>query len=133
MRCRRKQLRIRPSRTIVYYSDDKALADLTVLNPGNPNLVIAVTLQGLYKWPTDVIGYWISFSDDDYSKEYLLSTRSDTTLTISSGAVLGVGKKWHIVGIYKKQIFEIKSIAYDYAFLDNIGGKFRTGDDGGNE
>jgi len=132
MRCRRKQLRVRPSRTIVYHSDDKIEADLAAVDPLAPILTITVTLQGTYKWPTDAIGYWISFSDDGYTKEFKVKTRSDTTLTIDSGAVLGVGKKWHIIGIYKKQLFEIKSIAYKYALLDNLGGKFQAGDEGGN-
>lgn len=132
MRCRRKQLRVRPARTVVYYSDDKIEADLAAVNPLADPLIITVTLQGTYKWPTDAIGYWISFSDDNYAKEFRIKTRSDTTLTIDSGAVLGIGKKWHIIGIYKKQLFEVKSIAYKYALLDNVGGKFQTGDDGGN-
>lgn len=133
MRCRRKQLRLKPATTVVYISDDKTVADVSLINPADPNTNAAVVIQGTYQWPTDVVGYYIRFETDGYVGRYLILARSNDTLTIAAGPTIGVGLKWDIVGKYKKQIFELKSIAYKYAFLDNLGGKFKTGDEGGNE
>lgn len=132
MRCRRKQIRIRPSTTVIYLSDDKSLGDVAWVNPLDTTLGVTVTLQGLFKWPTDVIGYRIRFEGDGYVSEYPINTRSNATVTVSAGPTIGINQKWDIVGIYKKQIFELKSIAYKYAMLDNLGGKFKAGDEGGN-
>lgn len=133
MRCRRKQLRLKPAVTVIYISDYKTVADISLIDPNNPSTDAIAVLQGAYNWPTDSVSYYIRFETDNYVGQHLILARSNDTLTIAAGPTIGIGIKWDIIGKYKKQIFELKSIAYKYAFLDNLGGKFKTGDEGGNE
>lgn len=70
-------------------------------------------------YPADSVDYYMSFSNDNYQKEYLVTQRSDTTLVLSdSGNTLITGNyDWKLKGYPKKQILNLLAYCIDYAIL----------------
>jgi hypothetical protein len=132
MRCRRKQVRYEPGDVIVYKSDNYALADAAYVNPLEP-LDLTLTLQGASQWPSDAEGYFITFEETGYVTRHTILSVSGATATIGGGNLLpGTSKKWQIVGKYKNQEVEFKTITTRFAPLADEGNEFKTGDSGGN-
>lgn len=135
MRCRRKQYRLEPAETIVYKSDNYDLGDAVYVDPLEP-LDFTLTIQGTATWPADAVGYQIVFEESGYEIKHTIISRNalGTELTIGGGDLLpGTDKKWHIVGMFKNQEFEIKSITSNVSMIANEGNEFQSGDQGAND
>lgn len=135
MRCRRKQVAYEPAEVIVYNSDNYGLADVVYTDPLEP-LDFTVTLQGLKQWPADSKGYFIQFYDaitETYLPKQQILSISGQVITVAGGGLLpGTDKKWEIVGKFKNQEVEFKSVTVKYAPLGNEGNEFKDSDSGGN-
>ena len=129
MRCRRKQIGFQSAEVVIYKSDTFNPADVAYDNPVTPTEFL-VTIAGI-KWPTKAVGYRIAFNGS--SEKLNITARTDTTLTVTLGSQLPVlAADWEISGFPKEQTVEIKSIVVDFAYLDNVGDKFKSTEDGGN-
>lgn len=131
MRCRHKQITLEPADAIIYRSDNYEAADISYQDPANPigyNADIAVAT-----WPYDCGSYRIAFEDDDYTNLYDIATVSDSRLTIpGTGITPSNDKKWIIVGKYKKQRFEVKSVTFNFAPMINTGNEYDSNQAGSN-
>jgi hypothetical protein len=134
MRCRRKQIRIKPAKIILYKSDTYGVADVDYVAPNDPTQLV-VSMMGTIVWPSDIVGDAIFFESEQYGKEHRIISRSNTTLVVVGGGTIGptVGAKWVIKGYNKLQRFELNYLSYEFSTLDNEGGEFKTAEEGANE
>lgn len=89
MRCLLKQIQITNAYTIVFKSDDFTTASI------NPTNKTAELVDPGVSWPDDIADYYVSFSEDEYVNEFLITSRnSNTLLTFSdpnNAAVVSTG------------------------------------------
>jgi len=87
--------------------------------------ILKVTLTNTdYFWDKDSAGYYISFEDDEYTKDYLITdVIDDATIRIfdNVGRLINGTKKWIIRGIPKNEIVNIISYNLYYnIFSENF-------------
>ena len=91
---------------IVTNSDSLGLA--TVSNAANTaTLVNAATVD----WPADAVDYSISFENDNYTREYLVLSRTDDVLTVldTDGGLPDGNQKWVLKGFRKDEALHLLS------------------------
>ena len=112
LRCTYKQVQFTNSLTIIDKSDLRGLCT-----------VDAVTKQATLadypteKWDAEAVDYYISFVNDSYVKQYLISSRSDATITfidIANTCPTG-SSKWVLRGYRKNEKISILSYVLYYA------------------
>lgn len=84
-----------------------------------------------YDWPTEVVGYYISFETDNYVRDYPITVRSNDTITFSdsgNNSVTGSAKGWVIRGHPKGHVFRLLSLSIDYETNGNGLDPFNTAD-----
>lgn len=132
MRCSYKQISITQSDTNIYNSDNvgAAVADRSTKK---------ATLTAPNVWPDDIVGYTIAFDNDDYTREYPITSRnSDTVITYTDGlssSPNNISSKWVIRGQPKGEIINILSyVLYFSPMTDQSFKTFRLEQDptGGN-
>lgn len=113
LRANLKQIQITNAYTIVYNSDTLGTCTTALAN--------TATLSGSNTWPSDIAGYFISFSDDDYATDYEITARSSSTvITFSDTAgtsVDGAGKAYVIRGYRKGDTLTLLSYGIKYALV----------------
>ncbi len=129
LRCTYKQIRMTNAETVIARSDDYG----TATADGAANTVLlddAVTEN----WPTDILGYWITFDFDDYTREYPISIRSNDTITVlDPGNTLQTGShKWLIKGYRKNEKFGLEAYTLDYQVFGESHPGFRSTEAGEN-
>ncbi len=100
------QLQLTNALTIVTNSDILGNATLTDVN--------TATLDDItVNWPNDSVDYYLSFDNDDYSTQYLVTERTTSTLTFldSSGSSPVGSHAWELTGYKKGEIINILSYA----------------------
>lgn len=107
-----KQIEITNSYTIVYASDNFSVGTVAAAH----TLTLAdITLI----FPTDIVDYFVSFSNDDYANQFLITTRNSATqLTFTDPnllAPLGSSMKWQISGYRKNEQLNLLSYAIAWA------------------
>jgi hypothetical protein len=133
LRCRRKQLRIEPSIVNKYNSDLYGICTASYLDPADPQEIQLVLDDPTERWPENITEDFIVFEETNYVSRHRIISRTDTTLTVGPGNLaMGAAKKWEIEGYRRNQRIEIKSIDIRYAYIENTGADFQSGDDGGN-
>jgi hypothetical protein len=116
LRCSFKQIILTQAFTNIYNSDSYCTA--TVSNALNTATLTDVT----FSWPTDLVDYFISFEDDEYVKEYLISARNSATAItfVDSGNTAPDGvQKWVIKGYPKGEVFSLLSLVLYYSIIGN--------------
>lgn len=114
LRCSLKQIQITNSYTIITNSD--TLGTVTVDDFAKTALLDNAPLSS---WPTQSLDYYISFADDNYTRQFLIEDMSTDTLTFADPTdqcPTGV-QEWLLKGYRKGE--QIGIIAYDiqYALL----------------
>lgn len=126
MRCILKQIQITNSYTIIYNSDTLGAATVDAAAK-------TVTISGSFS--TDILDYFISFQDDLYTNQFLITARnSSTELTFSDPtnfANSGTGVKWQISGYRKGELISIVSYGLKFAPISQSQTPYR-GDTGAN-
>lgn len=71
-----------------------------------------------YAWPTKAVDYYIAFSSDNYVNQFLITARTDSTLTISdpTGYCPYGSLDWVIRGVPKDETLNL--ISYTVQYLD---------------
>lgn len=116
LRCSYKQIRMTNAYVNIVNSDSLGLATTS------SSLLTAVLLNGDITWPADPIDYKISFASDNYANEFLITNRTDDTITFtnpSSLPILNGDQKWEIRGYPKGEIFNLLSYAIAYRLMGN--------------
>lgn len=109
-----KQVKFTNAYTIIDKSDDSATA--TVSNSANT----AVLNSATFTWLSSAVDYYISFGDDAYDTQYLITARTTSTLTLtdpSNDLVDNAAAEWMIKGYKKGEVLNIISYVIDYSPL----------------
>lgn len=129
LRCMTKQMILTNAYVAIISSD--VLGTVTVDNSAN-----TVVLDDAAKtFPASCVDWYISFIDDLYVKEFLITTRTSATQLVvtDSGNLLvtGAGKAFQIRGIPKNEVFYMLEYAIDWMHqgrTQDIFAKAQTGD-----
>lgn len=123
------QIQVTNAYTIITNSDTLGTATVN-------NTLKTVTLDDAvsYDWPVDSVDYFISFAEDNYMREFLITARTANVLTFSdSGNNSTNGSKaWLLKGFRKEEVLNLLQITPHFALLSKTQTTFETGDSGGN-
>lgn len=131
-RCTYRNLRLTNSFTVVQKSDNLGLG--TFSGSGTSRSVLLVN-AATEIWPTDCLDYYIAFNIDGYYKHFLITARTDDTLTISDPSNLlptSGDYSWVIKGFLKDSGLDVQSMTLPYLMLSDSITPFHTGDEGAN-
>lgn len=129
LRCTYRQMRFTNSYTVIQNSD-------TYGNANVDSSFKTVTLMDVTTpWPDDSVDYYISFWSDGYENEYLITARTDTTLTFSDPfdtAVMTDEESWMIKGYKKGEVLNLISYSVAFFVMSDTQGRYK-GNTGANE
>jgi hypothetical protein len=128
LRCSYKQIQIVNAYVNIVASDN--------LTTGTGNAALnTFTLDDIvnYAFPGNLRGYFISFENDSYSKEFEILSNTTSTLTVLDPtlSIPEIPSKWIIRGYPKDEVFNMLSFALFYSPLGDPQ-KFQTVTGGGN-
>jgi len=127
LRCSYKQVRFTNSFTNIAKSDALGLADVDAT-------VKTATLLGGENWPTESVDYFISFEEDDYTENYLITDVTPTVVTYSDvgdATQDRTNHKWVIRGYRKGDALSLIGYAMHYTSISPTQVQFK-GDLGAN-
>lgn len=129
LRCNYKQIQITNAYTVVANSDTYGTATLDFAAK-------TMTLDNLSStWPTYAVDYFISFEDDNYTTQFLITGRTSNTVIVfadSGGIAPKSGSyKWLVKGYRKDEAFELLSYVIHYKMLSDSQKSFQGTDDTG--
>lgn len=129
LRCNYKQISF--ENALVKIIDSSLLGTATV-NPG----ANTATLGGSYTWLADIVDYYITFSHDNYTREFKITARTDTTITYedtSGGDPLTTGLySWIIKGKPKGEVLLLNGYVIHWAPISKSHTPFSGSSLGGN-
>lgn len=113
LRCSYKQVQFTNAKVEIDSSDVTGSATV------NSTLKTVTLDSGSSEWPTFSVDYFISFSFDNYQKEYLVNARTATTLTVSdaNNTLIDGSFAWKMSGIPKGQVLYLDNYTIEYAYL----------------
>lgn len=121
-----KQVKFTNAYTIVDKSDDCGTATFS----GAANTAV---LDSTNTWVSDAVDYYISTEYDLYDEQFLVTARTNTTLTLqdTNNHIPTGSKKWLLKGYKKGEVLSIISYIIDFSMLTLTGGAY-DGDSGEN-
>jgi len=128
IRCNYKQIRLENAKLAIISSDKIGTADINAVTK-TVNLNNAVNTD----WPTNSIDYFIAFEADGYIEEYLITGRTDDTLTYADPAVrstTATSSGWILRGYPKNEILNLVSFTLHYEVFGRTQGVFTTAGSG---
>lgn len=108
----------------------------TVTVSGTTSKSVLLDSAGSYDWPVDSLDYYVTFEADNYTRHYLVTARSDDTLTISDASQLaptGSGLNWRLVGYEKGAVVDIQNITFPFLPISDSITAYHAGDDGSDQ
>lgn len=122
-----KQLEIKNA-SIVRSSSD-ILGTATVNSVAKTALLDNATISD---WPSDVLGSFLSFEFDNYTREYRVTVRADNTLTFadSDNTVQAGSWKWVLKGYPVNESLQLLSIVLPYSYLGRTQNTYTAADSG---
>lgn len=83
-------------------------------------------------WPVLSVGYFISFEEDGYVKEYEVTARTADVLTVldPSSELQDGSSKWLLRGYRKSEVFNLLGYTLSYGFLSRTQSTFEVGEAG---
>lgn len=89
-------------------------------------------VNGLSTWPLNYVDYYIAFEADNYTKEYLITQRSSTTLTFldTAGSAPTGTQRWVVRGVRKEEVFNLLSYTIAYSPISQSANQFEAGQSG---
>jgi hypothetical protein len=91
------------------------------LGPATVNQAgLTATLSGSFKWLPGSVDYYVSFEADDYVTDFLITARTDTTITFEdpNGEAPADGTyNWVIRGKPKGEVLELNGYVLHWAFI----------------
>jgi hypothetical protein len=129
LRCSYKQIQITNAYVNIYNSDS-----LGTVTTDATSKVVTLTDALTLDWPAYLVDYFISFEDDNYTNEFLITAQTADTLTYQDPLSLttsGANKKWVIKGVPKDEIINILSYTLEYQVFGITQQPYRTSNAGG--
>ena len=127
LRCNYKQIRF--ANALLAIINSEAIGTATV-SSGTSSVVLD---SGTSFWPDLAVDYYMSFAIDGYVEEYLVLTRSDTTLTLANttgNLTSAIGTAWVMRGYPKNEILNMISYVIQYEIYGRSQDVFKSGDSG---
>jgi hypothetical protein len=129
LRCTHKQVKFTNAKTIIIRSDDYAPA---IVN--STNKTVLLSNSPIDSWPSELVGYFIRFENDDYSSEFEIKAVTTDTLIVED--ILGILQTgsfgWEIVGYRKAEKFMLNATTLQYELFGNSHAGYAKADEGGN-
>lgn len=126
LRCRTRSVLLSNAYTTLYNTSDYGTVEINATTK-----TATFTDTASYNWPAEVVGYYISFETDDYVRNYIITARSDDTLTYSDSgnySVTGAAKGWVLRGYAKGQRFNLLGLSINYEVNGNGNDPYNTAD-----
>lgn len=127
LRCNYKSLRFQNAYVVLFTSELLGTADI------DATLKTVTLTNAAISWPTNAVDWYISFEADGYVREYLIISRTDTTLVYSDAggiSATAAGSKWTIRGYPKDEILNLISYSVPYNVFSPTQDVFNTSDSG---
>lgn len=124
LRCSYKQIRLTNSYTLIDSSSNSETATVDASAK-------TVTLDN-YSWMSDAENYFISFGDDNFEDEFLVTNRTDNVLTYSDNndeTASGPDKAWRLRGYEKNQVLNLLAYVIYYAPLSVTMDKYEASEE----
>lgn len=137
LRCDYKQIQMTNAFVNITNSDTLGTATVTAGTTTFDENIRYIELDNLvdFKWPTEAVGYYISFEADNYELEYAVITRSDSVITIvdSEGtAPVQEEVKWVLRGKPKNEVFNLLAYVLHFQMLTDTQKSSDFGESGSN-
>jgi hypothetical protein len=128
LRCTYKQVQFTNAKTIIVKSDNYTTA--TVDASAKTFLIDDLA----YTWPTKSVGYYMTVERDGYTREYLITARTASTLTVSDpdNSLVNGSQKWEMKGYKKDERLYIEAYTLAYEYFGESHKDFSAGDGGEN-
>lgn len=124
------QIGLRPANLAVYASEHSYFPEFTTAFPNSVTKEVTISTQSSgfadLAWPTDIVGYNISFDIDDYTQEYEIISVAGNKLTVddpTGGLSETPNNKFVIRGFNKNQRITVTSYVIHFA---NLGDKVKA-------
>lgn len=124
LRCSYLQMEFTNAKGVITTSDNLGTA---TVSSNTATLDVAAS-----NWPLLSVDYFIAFEADGYTREYLITQRTDDTVTfldVASAAPVG-SQRWVIRGIRKNEVFNLRSYSLLYAPISQSATMFEAGGSG---
>jgi hypothetical protein len=123
------QIQITNSFTVITNSDSLGSATVDT-SAKTATLVNAADAD----WPDDSIDYYLTFSSDNYTNEYLVTGRTDDVLTFSdtSNTSQSGSQQWLLKGYRKGEVLNLMGYSLWYIIFSQSAKTYTTGDSGNN-
>jgi hypothetical protein len=127
LRCNYKQIEMTNAFVAIFNSDTFGTA-------GVNSTTKVVTLDvGAQNWPSDILDYYISFASDNYQKEYIITARTDDTITYSDSSnysETATASAWVIRGYPKNEVLFLISYHVQFEIFGQTQTPFNSGSSG---
>lgn len=122
LRCQYKQVQL--TNALVDIVDSELLGQVSV----NATAKTA-TLGGSFQWINDIVDYFISFSSDNFTQDYLITARTPTTLTFQDADNSSTDGSFTFVvkGKPKGEVLELNGYVFHWQFLSKTQAAFGAG------
>jgi hypothetical protein len=129
LRCSYKQVEFTNAYSVVTNSDSIGVASV---DTGAKTCTLDSPASS--DWPSNAVDYYLSFESDDYERQYLITARTNDTLTFSDSGNHSVpgSQKWVIKGYPKGEIFHLISFTLYVAPFSKTQDSFQRSEAGGN-
>jgi hypothetical protein len=128
LRCNYKSLKFTNAKVALLSSD--TIGTVTVDNISKTAILTNITS---YDWPDKAVGYFISFEEDGYTKEYEIITRTNDSLVFNdplNQSVSGLGQKWVMRGKPQGEALNLLNFSIIYDISGPSQNAFRTAESG---
>lgn len=128
LRCNYKSIKFTNAKVVIISSDTIGTADVN-------SAAKTATLTNLaqYDWPSSSVDYFISFQDDGYVKEYVITSRTDDVVTyqdLSNTTHTLTGQKWVIRGYPKDEVLNLLNYAIHYELFGKTQHTYQSSESG---
>lgn len=127
LRCSYFQMQIKNAFSAITNSD--TIGTATIASP-----LATLDTAADSDWPSDAVDYFIAFESDNYTREYLITARTDDTITFldTGGTAPSGSQKWVIRGVRKSEVLNLLSYTLQYAPISQSQSMFEAGGAGEN-
>lgn len=128
LRCNYKSIKFTNSKVAIISSDTIGTADV---NAAAKTVTLSNTVS--YDWPTNSIDYYISFEDDGYVNEYLVTARTNDVLTyqdLNGYSHTMIGEKWVLRGYPKDEVLNLLNYSINYELFGMTQHAFQNSESG---
>ena len=128
LRCSYKTVSFANAYVVLFSSDILGTADIDA-----GGLTVTLTDTATYDWPDNSVDWYLSFEQDNFAKDYLVTARTDDVLTYADPdgtSMSATGSRWMLRGYPKGEIFNLLNYCLHYEIFGQTQDVFNTADSG---